>query len=77
MALSSRRDAVPGTMRDAPPPTALPILPDVIGLPPTAAELIREKGRLPNMSKKGIMEIKLNSFLVIHFKIIRMLNDMN
>ena len=51
MALSSRRDAVPGTMRDAPPPTALPILPDVMGLPPTAAELILEKGRVARVLK--------------------------
>ncbi len=45
MALANNLDAVPGTTRD-PPPTALPILPDVIGLPTTVAELIRENGRL-------------------------------
>ena len=46
MALSSSREAVPGITRDAPPPTALPIRPDVIGLPPIA-EFMRENGRLP------------------------------
>ena len=35
-------------MRD--PPTALPIRPDVIGLPPTA-EFIRENGRFPVIEK--------------------------
>jgi hypothetical protein len=50
IALSSSLDAVPGITR---PPTALPIRPDVIGLPPTA-EFIREKGRFP-VSMKSIM----------------------
>ena len=43
IALSRSRDAVPGTTRL---PMALPILPDVIGLPPIA-EFIRENGLLP------------------------------
>ena len=48
IALSSSLDAVPGITR---PPTALPIRPDVIGLPPIA-EFIREKGLFPVIKKR-------------------------
>ena len=56
IALSRSRDAVPGTTRL---PMALPILPDVIGLPPIA-EFIRENGLLPILKKLMIMLVVID-----------------
>ena len=53
IALSSNLEAVPGITL---PPTALPIRPDVIGLPPTA-EFNREKGRAPKQQKINFLDI--------------------